>query len=75
MKTVLHALEVAKAETKYPKVTWNFVRTILERYRNSGITSVEDALRNERMFNGAKISATLKRNRDKPKIPIYKLGE
>lgn len=76
VKTVLHALEVAKAETKYPKVTWNFVRTILERYRNSGITSVEQAVRNEQMFSGLDaIESPSEQNRDRPVIPIYKLGE
>lgn len=76
VKTVLHALEVAKAETKYPKVTWNFVRTILERYRNSGITSVEQAVRDEQMFSGLDvIESPSEQNKDRPVIPIYKLGE
>ena len=76
VKTVLHALEVAKAETKYPKVTWNFVRTILERYRNSGITSVEQAIRDEQMFSGLDvIESPCEQNKDRPVIPIYKLGE
>lgn len=75
VETVLHALEVAKAETKYPRVTWNFVRTILERYRSSGITSVEQAIQNEQMFSRINQPESPSEREDRPIIPIYKLGE
>lgn len=45
-KLVLHAIEVAKQETRYNYPSWGFLRSILRRYEAQGIKTVENAQNN-----------------------------